>query len=96
MLSSIKKSTRLAVLGSLIMLSGCASQGQQNEISDLRAQLRVAERAAADAENCKRRAERLEQRAEAAENRAEELQMRASRLEERMQRMESRISGGKN
>ncbi|MGX5915676.1 hypothetical protein ACR0ST_13180 [Aliidiomarina sp. Khilg15.8] len=96
MLSNIRKSTLIMAFSSAILLSGCASQSQQNEISELRAQLRVAERAAADAENCKRRADRLEQRAEAAESRADELQMRASQLEQRMQRMESRISGGKN
>lgn len=96
MVSALRKGSLAVVLVGLSLLTGCASQSQQNEISELRAQLRVAERAAADAENCESRAERLEQRAEAAESRADELQMQASRLETRMQRMESRIDGGKN
>lgn len=95
MVSTLRKSSFVVVLAGLSLLTGCASQSQ-SEISELRAQLRVAERAAADAESCERRAERLEQRAETAESRADELQMQASRLETRMQRMEARMEGGKN
>lgn len=96
MVNILKKAPLIIMLASFTLLTGCASQSQKNEISELRAQLRVAERMAADAESCEHRADRLEKRAEAAESRADELQMRASRLETRMQRMESRIEGGKN
>lgn len=89
------KPKALLVLASagMLFLSGCASQAQQDEITDLRAQVRNAERAA---EQCEARNAELEQRAEAAEARVGELQTRSSELERRMQRMEERMGAGKN
>ncbi|RUO27037.1 hypothetical protein CWE09_10185 [Aliidiomarina minuta] len=81
---NIKSGLILGLL-TLGLMTGCASQTQQDEISQLRADLRSAERAAESAENCERQVEELRQRAEQAEDRAEELERRMQRMEERMQ-----------
>ncbi|RUO30949.1 hypothetical protein CWE12_06840 [Aliidiomarina sedimenti] len=95
MINKPLKTKALLVLASagMLFLSGCASQAQQDEVTDLRAQVRNAERSA---EQCEARSAELEQRAEVAEQRAEELQNRSRELERRMQRMEERMGSAKN